>query len=42
MKELRYEDLRYDNKGRPLMVDTGVHEKIEICVVDHRNKVEDS
>ena len=42
MQELRYDDLRYDKKGRPLMVDTGVHELMEVVVVDHRNKDGDS
>ena len=38
LQELRYEDVRYDKKGRPFFIDTGVHDKIEIVVVDHRNK----
>ena len=41
LQELKYEDVRYDKKGRPLMIDTGVHEKLQVVVIDHRNKVED-
>ena len=36
--EARYEDHRYDAKGRPFFVDTGVHEAIQITVIDHREK----
>jgi len=38
LHEVRYEDHRYDSKGRPLFLDTGVHESIQITVIDHREK----
>ena len=34
--EKRYEDMRYDKKGRPYFIDTGVHDAIKVNVVDHR------
>merc|ERR1719510_814785 len=36
--EARYEDYRKDKKGRPFLVDTGVHESVQTTVIDHREK----
>ena len=41
-QEIKYADIRYDNKGRPFFIDTGVHESLQIAVVDHREKNEHS
>ena len=36
--EEKYEDYRYDKKGRPFLIDTGVHQTAQTIVIDHRNK----
>ena len=34
--EIKYDDIREDNKGRPFFVDTGTNQSIKIINVDHR------
>ena len=36
-KEIRYEDIRRDKKGRPFFLDTGVHQSMQTFNVDHRS-----
>ena len=36
-KEIRYEDIRRDKKGRPFFLDTGVHQSMQTFNIDHRS-----
>ena len=36
--EARYEDYKQDAKGRPIIVDSGVHESVQTVIIDHREK----
>ena len=33
--EMKYDEIRYDQKGREFFIDTGVHDSIQICNVKH-------
>ena len=33
--EIKYDEIRYDQKGREFFVDTGVHDSIQICNIKH-------
>ena len=35
LHEARYENYRFDKRGRPFLVDTGVHEVIQVLAIDH-------
>ena len=40
VNEIRYDDIREDEKGRPFFADTGTNESIQILNVDHRTNSE--